>query len=136
MENIEKNTPHAREHLANERTFLAWIRTSLGVMAFGFVVEKFALFINKITYFLGKTNTQETAKSAQLQEAQSPVFGILLVGLGILIGLLALVKYKKVQKQIDSGIFRPSNGLVILLSVTILVIGIFLMTYLKASHSI
>lgn len=34
---------HARDHMANERTFLAWIRTSIGIMAFGFVVEKFAL---------------------------------------------------------------------------------------------
>jgi uncharacterized membrane protein YidH (DUF202 family) len=32
-----------RVHMANERTFLAWIRTSIGMMAFGFVVEKFAL---------------------------------------------------------------------------------------------
>jgi len=32
-----------RVHLANERTFLAWIRTSIGIMAFGFVVEKFGL---------------------------------------------------------------------------------------------
>lgn len=32
----KKNT---RVHLANERTFLSWIRTSIGIMAFGFVVE-------------------------------------------------------------------------------------------------
>ena len=32
-----------RVHMANERTFLAWIRTSIGIMAFGFVVERFAL---------------------------------------------------------------------------------------------
>jgi putative membrane protein len=29
--------------MANERTFLAWIRTGIGIMAFGFVVEKFGL---------------------------------------------------------------------------------------------
>jgi uncharacterized membrane protein YidH (DUF202 family) len=38
-----KNVGNRRVHMANERTFLAWIRTSIGVMAFGFVVEKFAL---------------------------------------------------------------------------------------------
>ena len=41
--------------MANERTFLAWIRTSIGIMAFGFVVEKFALFHKKISIFLRKT---------------------------------------------------------------------------------
>ena len=35
-------------HMANERTFLAWIRTSIGIMAFGFVVGKFTFFIRKI----------------------------------------------------------------------------------------
>ncbi|MFZ6006727.1 MAG: YidH family protein, partial [Nitrospirota bacterium] len=39
-----------RVHMANERTFLAWIRTSIGIMAFGFVVEKFALFVKQISY--------------------------------------------------------------------------------------
>ena len=32
-----------RVHMANERTFLAWIRTSIGIMAFGFVIEKFVV---------------------------------------------------------------------------------------------
>lgn len=42
-----------RVHMANERTFLAWIRTSIGIMAFGFVVEKFAIFLKQISYSLG-----------------------------------------------------------------------------------
>lgn len=41
--NIKKNT---RDHLANERTLLAWVRTSIGIMAFGFVVFEFSLFIS------------------------------------------------------------------------------------------
>jgi inner membrane protein YidH len=33
------------DHAANERTFLAWLRTSIAVIAFGFVIEKFDLFV-------------------------------------------------------------------------------------------
>ena len=33
------------DHAANERTFLAWVRTSIAVMAFGFVIERFDLFL-------------------------------------------------------------------------------------------
>ena len=33
------------DHAANERTFLAWVRTAIAVMAFGFVIERFDLFI-------------------------------------------------------------------------------------------
>ena len=44
-----------RVHMANERTFLAWIRTSIGIMAFGFVMEKFALFVRQMGCFLNQT---------------------------------------------------------------------------------
>lgn len=50
--------------MANERTFLAWIRTSIGIMAFGFVVEKFALFIKKMGYFFERSNIHETAPTS------------------------------------------------------------------------
>ena len=46
----------AREHLANERTLLAWIRTSIGIIAFGFVVVKFSLFIKQISLLLGENS--------------------------------------------------------------------------------
>ena len=36
------------DHAANERTFLAWIRTGIAVIAFGFVIEKLNLFIMEI----------------------------------------------------------------------------------------
>jgi len=47
----DKTTEEVRNrriHMANERTFLACIRTSIGIMAFGFVVEKFGLFMRQI----------------------------------------------------------------------------------------
>ena len=45
---------NASDHLANERTLLAWVRTCIGIMAFGFVVVKFSLFIKQISLVLGK----------------------------------------------------------------------------------
>jgi putative membrane protein len=44
----------ASDHLANERTFLAWIRTGIGIMAFGFVVVKFTLFVKQLSLVLQK----------------------------------------------------------------------------------
>ena len=49
-----------RVHMANERTFLAWIRTGIGIMAFGFVVEKFALFTKQMSFILGKSAQEVT----------------------------------------------------------------------------
>jgi putative membrane protein len=121
-----KESPKVRNrrvHMANERTFLAWVRTSIGIMAFGFVVEKFALFLKQVSYFLGR---EAVAPSG----GYSSLFGIFLVILGTLMGVLSFVRYKKVEKQIDEDSYRPSKILDILLTLSVLAIGIFLAIYL------
>ena len=115
-----------RVHMANERTFLAWMRTSMGIMALGFVVEKFALFIKQVSYVLGKSNFEKTLPSTP---GYSTIFGIFLVGLGALMGVLAFIKYKKLERQIDENTYQPSSILDILLTISVLVIGIFLVMY-------
>lgn len=120
-----------RVHMANERTFLSWIRTSIGIMAFGFVVERFAIFIKQVSYFLGRP---VEAAAPPADHGSSSVFGILLVGLGALMGLLAFIRYKKIEKQIDEDAYHPSLILDVLLTISILAIGIFLVIYLI--HSI
>lgn len=116
-----------RVHMANERTFLAWIRTSIGIMVFGFVVEKFALFIKQVSYFLGKSNIE---KALPPSHGYSAIFGILLVGLGALMAVLAFIRYKKVERQIDEDTYQPSSIIDILLTISLLAVGIFLVMYL------
>jgi uncharacterized membrane protein YidH (DUF202 family) len=123
-----------RVHMANERTFLSWIRTSIGIMAFGFVVEKFALFIRQITFFLGRASEEGTAQAQAHAAGYSSIFGIALIGLGAIMGLLAFIRYKKVERQIDEDTYRPSLILDILLTLVIFSMGIFLVIYLL--HSI
>jgi uncharacterized membrane protein YidH (DUF202 family) len=121
------NVPNRRDHMANERTFLAWVRTSIGIMAFGFVVEKFALFIKRLPYFMDKTyNSSVTPPSL----GYSTIFGMVLVAMGALIGLLAFVRYKKVEREIIDNTYRPSLLLDILVAMVLLVIGIFLIFYM------
>ena len=115
-----------RVHMANERTFLAWMRTSIGIMALGFVVEKFAFFIKQVSYVLGKSNIETTLPSTP---GYSTIFGIFLVGLGALMGVLAFIKYKKLERQIDEDTYQPSSILDIMLTISVLVIGIFLVMY-------
>lgn len=126
-ENKATNSAYTRDHLANERTFLAWVRTSIGIMAFGFVVEKFAIFMRKLAYFLGKA---ELSKSLPVSSGYSTIFGIMLVALGALMGLLAFIRYKKVESEISRNTYQPSLLLDILVAMGILVIGIFLVYYM------
>ncbi len=126
-----------RVHFANERTFLAWIRTSIGIMAFGFVVEKFGLFVKQISYFLVKSGhlpAGETVPSTPPSPGYSSILGIFLVGLGAFMALLAFIRYKKVEKQIDEDSYRPSMILDALLTLSVLGVAVFLIIYLI--HSI
>ncbi|NEW84697.1 MAG: DUF202 domain-containing protein [Mariniphaga sp.] len=122
-----KRILNRRVHIANESTFLAWIRTSIGIMAFGFVVEKFALFMKQMLYVLGKSTIGEVLPPSH---GYSAILGIFLVGLGALMGLLAYIRYKKVEKQIDEDTWQPSSILDVLLILSVLAIGIFLVVYL------
>lgn len=112
-----------RVHLANERTFLAWIRTSISIMAFGFVVERFSLFVHQIAVYLGRP----PAPSAK---GFAAVIGILLVALGMAAAALGFVRYRSTERQIDEDVYRPAQPLNVLLTVALLVIGLFLLVYL------
>lgn len=122
----DKQSPKIRNrrvHMANERTFLAWIRTSIGIMAFGFVVERFSIFVNQVSYFLGKEVSLPS-------KGYSAALGISLVALGALMGVLSFIRYKKVERQINEDTYQPSMILDIMLALALLVIGIFLVSYL------
>jgi len=132
MEEITKNKSSVKvrntgDHMANERTFLAWIRTSIGIMAFGFVVEKFAFFIKHISLFLGKSVVHEPATSSV---GYSSIFGIVLVAFGALMGVLAFIRYKKVEREIDEDTYRPSLLLDILLTLLVIGMGAFFVVYM------
>ncbi|GAB4489369.1 MAG: DUF202 domain-containing protein [Thermodesulfovibrionales bacterium] len=123
--------PHAvrnrRVHLANERTFLAWIRTSISIMAFGFVIEKFALFVRQLALYMGQ---QGLADAVPPSGKSASFFGVGLVVLGTAMGLLAFIRYKKTEREIDEDAFRPSRILDLLLALSMLAIGVFLAVYL------
>ncbi len=114
------------DHLANERTFLAWMRTSIGIMAFGFVVVKFTLFVKQISIVLQKTLPVPG-------HGYTSAMGIFLVAFGAVVGLLAYFRYRTVDKQLANTNYRPSTLLSTVLAVCILVIGILLVLYLLNS---
>ncbi|KQS27874.1 YidH family protein [Dyadobacter sp. Leaf189] len=120
----KKHNPN--DHLANERTFLAWIRTSIGIMGFGFVVVKFSLFVRQITAVLGH-------KAEVPSTGYSPLIGILLVGMGALTTLFSYIRYIDTKRQLEAGQYYHSTLLVKLLTAVIFVISILLIWYLMQS---
>jgi putative membrane protein len=132
-EHREARIRNRRVHMANERTFLAWIRTSIGIMAFGFVVEKFGLFIKQFSYFISRAPGQMAMTPNAPAPGFSSVLGIFLIGLGAVMGVLAFVRYRKVECQIDADTYEPSLILDILLTLSLFAIGMFLIIYLVHS---
>jgi uncharacterized membrane protein YidH (DUF202 family) len=114
------------DHLANERTFLAWIRTSVGMMGFGFVVVKFSIFVKQFSIALEH-------QIPVASHGYSSIMGIGLVAFGALIGILSFYRSQKIEKQISNPEYKPSGILINLLAASILLIGIFLVIYLVQS---
>jgi len=122
----EKNTyEKSREHLANERTFLSWIRTSIALMGFGFVIVKFTLFLKEISLLLETNGVSSTGYSA--------IVGVIMVALGVIIAILAFVQYKKYENQLNNNSYVSSSKLSLFITLIILIGGIILISYLLTS---
>ncbi|HLN73149.1 MAG: YidH family protein [Methylococcaceae bacterium] len=121
-----------RVHMANERTFLAWIRTSIGLMAFGFVLEKFALFTKQMALLMGQQNIANVSIPSH---GYSAVLGISLVALGTVMGAISFLRYRKVQRQIDTETWHSSYTLDAVLTFFVVIIGILLVVYLINSYT-
>ena len=130
--------PRVSDHLANERTFLAWIRTSIGIMAFGFVVVRFSLFIKQLTSLLdrpgagaaGSANSVMPVVAPAAEHGHSAFIGIVLVASGLLTTLFAFIRFKKTEAQIESATYRSSTPLIWLVTAFILLVSVLLIIYL------
>jgi len=122
-----------RVHMANERTFLAWIRTSIGIMAFGFVVERFSLFVRQISFLLGKQPGMDSHLAQAAGYSITGILGIFLVGTGTSLGLLAYVRYKEVFRQIEEDSYAASGKLPLALTIVVAFVGVILLVYLVRS---
>jgi len=119
----EKNTlEKSREHLANERTFLAWIRTSIALMGFGFVIVKFTLFLKEISLLL---ETQGLPS-----KGYSTIVGVVMVALGAVLSILAFLQYKKYEHQLNTNTYHTSSLLSLFITLLILIGGVVLIVYL------
>lgn len=119
----EEKKPAAGDHLANERTFLAWIRTSIALMGFGFVIVKFALFIKQVSLALGESVTHNG-------KGYSAVIGIIMVALGAIMATLAYVRYRIIERQLLRNQFFPSRWLTALVTLSIVIGSVLLVLYL------
>jgi putative membrane protein len=92
------------DHAANERTFLAWVRTAIAIMAFGFVVAKFDLFLR----IAGASAAAKTILGGH--QFVGDVAGLLLILLGAAMMVLATARFRKTAADIDAQEIRRGPG--------------------------
>jgi putative membrane protein len=97
------------DHAANERTFLAWVRTGIAVIAFGFVVEKFNLFV----LVMAAANSLDAGRRLQLERLSGPFGrydGLALIILGLALVLVAAARFVRTGRLLDDEEAHSAAG--------------------------
>ena len=105
---------HVTEHLANERTILAWVRTSIAVMTFGVALNRFSLFLLEL---------HRTPNAERAVNRHAETVGIGLIALGVLIMLGASWHYIHVSQTIEQNTYRPRRFMAIGVAFAVVAIG-------------
>ena len=107
-----------REHQANERTFLAWLRTSIALISFGFAIARFGLFLRQ----LGVAMTRQESPTNPIFNSEN--LGTSMVIFGIALIALAAWRYSQVFWQIERGDYQPSRTTVFVMTGIVMMLGI------------
>lgn len=114
------------DHAANERTFLAWVRTGMAVIAFGFVVEKFNLFV----LTMATANLPQAGRRLDLEKLSGPFGrydGVVLILVGLALVLVAAARFVRIGRLLDDPDVHSAGGvgaeLVLSLVLAVMVAG-------------
>ena len=108
------------EHLANDRTGLAWIRTGLAIIGIGFVISRFGLLL--------RAQARPDLPPSTLH--YSTLLGLVLVALGVLTLVFALISYLRIHLAIEQNRFPGTPWFVAALMGLLAVLGILLFLYM------
>jgi putative membrane protein len=111
------------DYLAAERTFLAWIRTGLGLMGFGFVVARFGLFLREIAMTTHDLPLESTGASLWM--------GTALLLLGAVVNVAASINHVRLVGRLNRGdkLGQPSRPAIVV-ALTLAFLGLGLAAYL------
>ncbi len=114
-----------RVRFAAERTLLAWMRTGLALMGFGFVVARFGLFLREIA-------AAGQVVAHQHSTGWSLWIGTALIGLGVAVSIVASCEYYRFVSMSKQGrAYTPRTALLAVVVAAILaVLGIVMALYL------
>ena len=117
----EGDSNRTRDHLANERTFLAWLRTAIAIVVFGFAIGRFSIALRQLSALQGHP----------LHRGGISVWmGAISIVLGVVLVIAGLLRYRKTRDRLDSGSFEPAGFVLDLVTVLTVMFGLALAVYL------
>ena len=117
------NQGKTNQHLANERTFLAWVRTSIATISLGFVIARFSFWLREIAIATGdKIQIPNTGLSLPI--------GLGMVAFGALMTLMAIRRYFDIRRAIEQGSAHPRPVLIVVTSGVVILLAFALIVYL------
>lgn len=135
-----QKTDRSQQYLANERTFLSWVRTSIAMIGLGFIISKFSLFLTEFRIIIfgyslesSELNPYQTPSSIDLI---SNWIGIGTVSLAIVLILFALKNYLSTHKSIKTQTYSPNQKTIYFTTVIIVFLSIIVFVYLVLVPSI
>jgi putative membrane protein len=115
------NPNRARDHLANERTFLAWVRTGIATIIFGFAIGRFSIALREFLHLEGQASTTSGVTAW---------FGVISIVGGVLLILAGLSRYRTTRTQLDTDAFEPAGIVIDIVSYVLGLFGVALAAYL------
>lgn len=114
--------PQYSDHAANERTYLAWLRTGISIIAFGFVLERFSLFLHTISESFGGKSPVEISHGGR--DA-----GLAMVIAGVLALVIGTWRFATTQRRISSSQTVPYDGRPVLFLGAVLIVMALAIAY-------
>jgi len=111
--------PRVREHLANERTFLAWTRTGISMMGFGVVIAK-------LRYLFPASALTPPVKGI----IHASNVGLAFTIIGLLTVVLSAWRFRVVREEIRAQQYRASSSIVVVFTMVTLVLAAVVIWYL------
>ncbi len=112
---------NVRDHLANERTFLAWVRTSIALMGFGVV-------ITRLRFMMAQAVVVQAGQPPP--GARSTVLGLGFAVIGLLTLVFALRHYTNTRRAIDAGDYQAAGHTLVAFVAVIFLLGLACILYL------
>ena len=112
-----ESVKYAQQHLANERTYLAWIRTAISITGVGFLTTSL--------HFTTKISSNSYMNNLVI------ILGIFACVIGVITSVLSTIQYTKKRREIANGIFTPSNQSILFVSILFSLLVFMIFMYLS-----